>query len=497
MDISSLGDEDLELGPLNTTVQYRGLVEGSKNSHYYVNKYVDAVLSVNRGHVYGHMQLDDGDSYVVEYCGNGIHVLKQLDGEKLEDRHREEDEDLSSYRDFQPENIEDTTTLVTYSIKVYYTPSFAAVTADIEGFLEQVIQETNQGYINSNVPLRASALCIEEATIDDMPNAGEMLNAFTNMKGTLENLRDSADVAVLLVEDLSDYAGIGYTNTISTGKTVSVVTKGSALGYYTFAHEIGHNIGLYHNREVVTNPWYPDGYGYLIPKGTASTGLRTILAYGASGHMTRVNYYSNPDIIHPNTGTATGVVDKANNARILTLNRFSLAALGDESQCGSDNIEKECFIENVSFSEYYLTEANELGYSKQLCQEACLDKSTCYEWLYIVYNEIPVCNLHYMDIRNPGEELPDWTYMKDVTTLNVNNPKCTIIKNCSTPGRSVPYTLSSQITPDAKVCHHQCLANSKCNHWVWEQKNHECYLKGEYISGTDEGWTINFRTCGV
>ncbi len=456
------------------------------------------MLSVLNGHMYGHMQLDNGDSYVVEYCGNGVHVLKQLDVEKLEDGPTGEDEELLIGRDFTPEKVEDTTTIVTYSVKVYYTPSFAAVTADIEAFVEQAIQETNQGYINSDVPLRVSALCIEEATIDDIPNGSDLLNTFKNMKDTVENLRDSADVTILLVKEFES-CGIGFTNTISTGNTVTVAAKSCAIGYYSFAHEIGHNIGLMHNIEISYNPWYPDGYGYLIPKGTSSTGLRTILAYRAAGHNTRVNYYSNPVIIHPITETATGVVDAANNARILTLNRFSLAALGDESQCGSNNIDKECFIENVSFTEFY-SSPYEVGYSKQQCQTACLDQSNCYEWLYVENNQInngvSLCYLHYMDIRNPGEELPDITYIKEVTTLNVINPKCTIIKNCSTPGRSVPYTLSSQLTPDAKVCHLQCLENSKCNHWVWD-KNHNCYLKGEYIQGAEEGWAINFRTCEV
>ena len=45
----------------------------------------------------------------------------------------------------------DTTTIVTYTVKVYYTPQFEAHTSDIKGFVDQVVQETNQGYINSKV----------------------------------------------------------------------------------------------------------------------------------------------------------------------------------------------------------------------------------------------------------------------------------------------------------------------------------------------------------
>ena len=93
----------------------------------------------------------------------------------------------------------------------------------------------------------------------------------------------------------------------------------------------GHNYGCYHNPEITDNPFFPHGHAHLIEQGSASTGYRTILAYSASGHSTRVNYYSNPSVDYPVTGTATGVVGVSNNAAVITSNRFSFAGLGDES----------------------------------------------------------------------------------------------------------------------------------------------------------------------
>ena len=55
------------------------------------------------------------------------------------------------------------------------------------------------------------------------------------------------------------------------------------------------------------------------------------MGYNADGHGHRVNYYSNPDVILPDTGTPTGVAGTSNNAAVLTRNRFMMAALGDES----------------------------------------------------------------------------------------------------------------------------------------------------------------------
>ena len=98
----------------------------------------------------------------------------------------------------------------------------------------------------------------------------------------------------------------------------------------------GHNFGCHHNPEVATNSYFSDGYAHLIEAGSASTGFRTILAYSATGHSTRVNYYSNPSVILPLSQTPTGVVDLSDNARVITQNRVAFAALGDESAVCSD-----------------------------------------------------------------------------------------------------------------------------------------------------------------
>ena len=207
---------------------------------------------------------------------------------------------------------------------MYYTPQFAATTADIQGFVEQVIQETNQGYINSKVPLRAKLYCTELATLNDTNSSSTMMSQFQTMKGDYATLRGTADAATLLVNYFSA-CRIGALYAIGSGRTLSVTRKDCALGYYSFGHEVGHNIGLYHNREITSNPLFSDGHGYLIPQGSASTGYRTILAYAATNHVLRVNYYSNPDVIYPTTGTATGVAGQANNARVQTIANHFIA----------------------------------------------------------------------------------------------------------------------------------------------------------------------------
>ena len=50
-------------------------------------------------------------------------------------------------------------------------------------------------------------------------------------------------------------------------------------GYYTFGHELAHNLGGHHDPATSTNTVYSYGHGHLI-----AGGFRTILAYSAASH---------------------------------------------------------------------------------------------------------------------------------------------------------------------------------------------------------------------
>ena len=155
----------------------------------------------------------------------------------------------------------DNVTVVTYSIKFYYTPEFAAATPDIEGSLDQVMAETNQGYKNSWFQLKVVKHCSEKATINDNQDGSITLNNYLNMKGTANELRGSSDAAALLVNNFGNLCGIGYFNSIGSGNTVTVTMKSCAVGYYSFDYEVGHNIGPKHNPASSTNEVYPYGHG--------------------------------------------------------------------------------------------------------------------------------------------------------------------------------------------------------------------------------------------
>ena len=114
--------------------------------------------------MFAHATNAAGESFTLESCSEG-QVWKSIDMDNLDD-YETMDLDLDFLEpngnatfqfSFDEElhllksGIMDDDQIVTYSVKVYYTREFEKTTSDVAGFIDQVIAETNQGYINSKV----------------------------------------------------------------------------------------------------------------------------------------------------------------------------------------------------------------------------------------------------------------------------------------------------------------------------------------------------------
>ena len=373
----SLTDGEIKL-PGDLVLSFKNYINNSPNSYFYGSNDGEAVITFNpnTNGFFGHAMTADGGSYVLEFCGAYGHVWKSYDTKNMEgdlgltfpganDRlaitfesepehqhldsvtltgveYHEGGEELEAINPnigilAEPEaeiTPTDNTTVVTYSVMFYYTAEVAADTADLEGFFDQIIAETNAGYENSEIPLRIKKHCSAQLP-SSFPELGatSLLNNITYWNSDPATTRNGADVAAVISLNL-DYCGVAWFNQLSSGFTFSVTKKSCATGYYSFGHEIGHNIGAQHNPEASTNTVFSYAHGHLIQQGVANTGARTIMAYSATGHSTRVNYWSNPNVNHPTTGTPTGVAELSNNAALLTLRRYTLASIADESTGG-------------------------------------------------------------------------------------------------------------------------------------------------------------------
>merc|ERR1712112_153377 len=339
INFAALDEQSLSL-PRDCTVTF---VDSPQEDSFYFESEDGTEATFTRGksnNLIGNVLYSDGRDFTLEPCKafKGCHVWMEEDEthwvdeesvpETDEERKNAKVKNRQATSALIQQGKDDSTTVVTYSVMFYYTPEFASITDDIPLFVSQVIAETNQGYINSGIPLRIRSHCIAAATLHDHPHYITMINEFSQYK-PIDELRNSADAAALLVKKF-DSCGVAKTDTFESGNTVSVTQKSCALGYFSFGHEIGHNFGCMPDARQGPNRYYSYGLGKHI---TSSPGVRTIMAYNAPGHRTRVNWWSNPDVKYQ--GVASGTSGE-NNARVLREHRFAFAAIGDESNaCGS------------------------------------------------------------------------------------------------------------------------------------------------------------------
>ena len=218
----------------------------------------------------------------------------------------------------------------TIDVLVAYTPKILSIygAAGADALIIQAVAEANRAYANSGITAR---LNLVRSVLTNYTESGDMNTDLGRLAGTgdgymdeLHALRDStgADM-VSLIEDAPQYCGIAYLmGNLSPGfaaSAFSVIHRTCATGYYSFAHELGHNQGAHHDPANAGGAMYPYAYGYQEPFGA----FRTVMAYNCSGGCTRVDHFSNPDVLY--NGQPTGASGLSDNARTINTNAATVA----------------------------------------------------------------------------------------------------------------------------------------------------------------------------
>lgn len=141
-------------------------------------------------------------------------------------------------------------------------------------------------------------------------------------------LRDEygADLVSLWVENSNGFCGVGWplenTERPRPDLAFSVVARSCATGYYSFGHEMGHNMGAGH---AVRDPPAPGAFPFSfgLQQTVLAPFFRTIMAYDCAGGCPRINYWSNPNVEFSGiaTGMDDGIPNATNNAMALNLTR--------------------------------------------------------------------------------------------------------------------------------------------------------------------------------
>lgn len=253
-------------------------------------------------------------------------------------------------------------TVTEITVLIAYTARARDSVADIVAQANLAISRANTAFSRSNVLIRftlvgtrlvagydEAAAASYQRVLEDLTN-GTTSGPFA----PVHQQRDStaADLVALLMTR-TEYCGIAWLveqPNASMARFGMSVTTVSCIAGETFSHELGHNMGLRHDRYV--EPSAPNtqyNYGHVSQAG----GFRTIMAYAnRCPTCARINNFSNPGVSHNGhpTGIAAGNPEAADAARKLNETRAGIASYrtggGTPPRPANDNFANRVTIAN-------------------------------------------------------------------------------------------------------------------------------------------------------
>jgi uncharacterized protein YkwD len=296
-------------------------------------------------------------NYQIRPAGGDLHIVRQINGQALVEDEVDyitgalaapNRQNLSPNQEADDGSIIDV--MVLYTAEARNAAGGASV---MQTLINLGIQQTNNSYANSRINFRLRLVHTYEVNYTETGSLGTALNRLKNptdgFMDEIHGLRNQyrADLVSLWLERASG-CGLAEMFMDDPASGFTTVVRTCAVDNFSFAHELGHNLGAHHD-------WYVKASTGDAPGGLSDNhgwpnydeGWRTVMAYNnycadrsPSKFCGRVAYFTNPEVIYQ--GRATGFFAgtdlscragdlsrspdcDANNARVLNTNALAVA----------------------------------------------------------------------------------------------------------------------------------------------------------------------------
>ena len=259
-------------------------------------------ISVMEEAVSATIQYQD-ELYQVDYAGNGVHWVRHSDPSGVPDCGTDDTHGIFSKDSLQRSSSQrgvgnDVDVMVVYSTAA---KNASGGTNGMTSKINLAVTETNDAYTFSGVSQQLVLVHTEEMIGYTEPSSfGQILSDLRSTSdGKMDNvhaLRDQygADCVAMICQN-GQYCGIAYLMTnVSAGfesSAFSVTNYSCATGYYSFGHELGHNMGCAHDPANAGAAAYSYSYGFR----TSNNQYRTVMAYSPG---TRIKRFSSPTVTY-------------------------------------------------------------------------------------------------------------------------------------------------------------------------------------------------------
>jgi peptidyl-Asp metalloendopeptidase len=276
----------------------------------------------------------DGTIFTIENAGGGVNIFAEMDPRKLPADHplpaSSRDNlpisdpsasrrqvptvpKVAPFLDADRQALE--AKKITIDLMMLYTGNVAKrYVRDPDDLLALAVEQTNQIFANSglgNITFRLvhSQLVDYDGSKDDQ---------FTHLYAMVDGLEAFRDVKRLRNEKRADIVGLVIDNPNGCGLSTRIgpesdeaffiVHHACAMVSMSIAHEIGHILGIRHDRYVDANNT-PFAYGHGHVNGEK---WRDVMSYnGGCGGCPRIAHFSNPRVMYQGEPTGTAAADSA------------------------------------------------------------------------------------------------------------------------------------------------------------------------------------------